>query len=115
MEETTQVVQEVEQKRVKFGLRLWTVLAYVWVFAFVPYFLKRKNEFVQFHAKQGVVIFITELILILVSTIPIIGQLVGMVGFLFCTFLSIKGIIMGLAGKKWRMPILGRYASKLKD
>ena len=113
--ETAPVGQMVEGKKVKFGLRLWVLLAYVWVFAFVPYFLKRRNKFVQLHAKQGVVLFVTEIILTLVSAIPIIGQIVGMIGFLFCTFLSIKGIIIGLAGKTWVMPLIGRYANKLKE
>jgi uncharacterized membrane protein len=106
---------EPSKEKVGFYSRLWVISAYIWVFAFVPYFLKRKNEFVQFHAKQGVVLFVTEIILILISVIPIIGQIVGMIGFLFCTFLSIKGIIMGLTGKKWVFPLIGRYANKLKE
>jgi len=103
-----------DQQKISLWSRLWVVSAYVWVFAFVPYFLKRRNEFVQFHAKQGVVLFVAELILILLSAIPIVGQLVGLVGFIFCFYFSVRGIFSGLAGKKWVFPLIGRYASKIK-
>lgn len=109
-------ILEKSEKREKVGLisRLWTVPAYIWVFAFIPYFLKRKNEFVYFHAKQGVILFITEIISILISAIPIIGQIIGILGLFFCTILSIKGMIMGLRGKKWIMPWLSRYTEKIR-
>lgn len=118
MEENEEFSQEKEQKEekiVKFGLRLWTLPAYVWVFAFVPYFLKRKSEYVQFHAKQGVVLFIVEIILVLISPIPIIGLIVSFFGFVFCAIFSIIGMFKGLAGKKWVMPIIGKFANKMKD
>lgn len=104
-----------EQKKTSFYVRLWTVPAYIGVFAFVPYFLKRKNEFVQFHAKQGVVLFIVEIILTFIFSIPIIGQIIGSIGFIFCFYLSIRGIFSGLAGKKWVLPLIGRYARKIKE
>lgn len=104
-----------EQEKISLWSRFWALPAYIWVFAFVPYFLKRKNEFVQFHAKQGIVLFVTELILILIFAVPIIGQLIGLIGFIFCCYLSIRGILSGLAGKKWVFPLLGRYAHKMKE
>jgi uncharacterized membrane protein len=102
-----------KEEKISLISRLWGVIAYIWVFAFIPYFLKRKNEFVFFHAKQGVVIFVAEIIFILISAIPIIGQIIAILGLIFCAFLSIKGMIKSLTGKKWKMPILSRYTEKI--
>lgn len=102
-----------KEEKKSFMSRLWCIPAYVWVFSFIPYFIKRKNKFVYFHAKQGVVLFIAEIIFILISAIPILGQIVGILGLIFCTILSIRGMIAGLRGKEWVMPWLGRYTEKL--
>jgi len=117
VEEKNEPLEKTDQvkEKISFTSRLWSVVAYMWVFTFVPYFLKRRNEFVRFHAKQGVVLFIAEIIFIFISAIPIIGQIIGILGLIFCTFLSIKGIFTGLKGKKWVLPWLGRYTEKLKD
>ncbi|MFN3301625.1 MAG: DUF4870 domain-containing protein [Patescibacteria group bacterium] len=106
-------IKEAEPEKVSFVARLWTIPAYIWVFAFVPYFLKRKNKFVYFHAKQGVILFITEIIAVLISAIPVIGQIIGIILFILCAFFSIKGMIMGLRGKYWTMPWLGKYTEKV--
>ena len=115
MDEKKEVLEETNQVREKVGFvsRLWGVVAYIWVFAFIPYFLKKKNDFVYFHAKQGVVIFIAEIIFILISAIPIIGQIIGIIGFIFCAYLSIRGMITALSGKRWVMPWLSRYTKKI--
>lgn len=107
--------KEEKTEKISFVSRLWSVVAYIWVFAFIPYFLKRRNEFVYFHAKQGVVLFVAEIIFTLIFPIPILGQIIGILGYILCTIFSLRGIIMGLQGKKWTMPWLGRYTEKLKS
>jgi fumarate reductase subunit D len=102
------------EKKVSIYSRLWVVPSYFWVLAFVPYFLKRRNEFVFFHAKQGVVLFITEIILIFLSCIPIVGQLISLLGSIFCFYLSLRAMISGLKGEKWILPLIGKYTRQLK-
>jgi len=113
--ELNQTEDLAKKEKISFSSCLWVVSAYVWVFAFVPYFLKRKNEFVKFHAKQGVVLFVTELILIFLSAIPIVGQLISLFGSIFCAYLSIRAMVAGLMGRKWVLPLIGRYAQKIKE
>jgi uncharacterized membrane protein len=104
-----------KKEKISFFSRLWVISAYVWVFAFVPYFLQRRNEFVKFHTKQGIVLFVTELILIFLSCIPIIGQLISLVGSIFCAYLSIRAMVLGSRGQKWVLPLIGKYAERIKD
>ena len=46
-------------------------VGYVWILCLVPLFLKRHSKFAQFHAKQGLVLFIVEVIGWLIFWIPI--------------------------------------------
>lgn len=89
--------------------RLAAALSYVWVLCLLPLLGKRHSKFVQHHAKQGLVLFLVELVGMLVFWIPLFGQLL----FLFFVGLSVVGVYKALAGKYWEMPILGRYAKDI--
>jgi len=90
------------------------VLSYVWILCFVPLLLKRKDKFVGHHARQGLVLFIFEVILMVLGVIPLLGWLLAFVGWIIAVILALSGITNVLAGKIWRMPILGKYADKLR-
>lgn len=90
------------------------LISYIWILCLIPLLLKRKDEFVGHHAKQGLVLFVFEIILMVVGVIPLLGWLLAFVGWILAVVLAIMGIINVLAGKKWVMPILGKYADKLK-
>ena len=84
-------------------------IGYIWILCFVPLFLKRKSKFAQFHAKQGLILFIIEIIGWLVFWIPLIGWVL----FLAILVLAIMGIMNALQGVWWDMPYLGKYAQKI--
>lgn len=104
-----------EEKKMEFdedkGL---AVLSYLWILCLVPLLLKRQNEFVRHHSRQGLVLFIFEIILMVVAVVPLLGWLLAFFGWILAVVLSLSGIVNVLAGKMWRMPVLGKYADKLK-
>ena len=59
--------------------KVYAALSYLWILALVPLLTKRDREYVQFHARQGFVLFLAEFIIFLVSMIPLLGYLVGFV------------------------------------
>ena len=75
----------------------------------MPLFLKRNSKFAQFHAKQGLVLFIIEIIGWLIFWIPLIGWMLFVLIILF----AVMGIMNALQGKYWEMPVLGKYARKI--
>lgn len=89
------------------------MISYLGILCLIPLLLKSKDKFVQHHAKQGLVLFIFEIILIVVGFLPLLGWLLGFLGWIFAVLMSIMGIINALAGKLWQMPILGKYKSKI--
>jgi len=89
--------------------RYLAALSYIWILCLVPLFLKRDSKFAQFHAKQGLVLFIANVAGSLVFWIPVVGWLLGL-GILI---LAVLGIVKALSGQWWEMPYLGKYAKKL--
>jgi len=93
-------------------------IAYISVLCFVPLLTKKNSPFAQFHAKQGLVLFISEIVWWVLSFglafIPILGlMLIWLVNLGFIV-LSLIGIIRALNGEKWKMPVLGNWAEKIK-
>lgn len=84
-------------------------IGYIWILCLAPLFLKRNSPFAQFHAKQGLMLFILEVVGWLIFWIPLIGFLLYIIVILF----AVMGIMYALQGKYWEMPILGKYAKKI--
>jgi uncharacterized membrane protein len=76
----------------------------------------RKNEFAKFHAKQGLVLIITWIILsIVASVIPFIGWFILWPIFgIFCFVLFILGLINSLNGAEKELPVIGSFAKNFK-
>ena len=84
-------------------------IGYIWILCFVPLLLKRDSKFAQHHAKQGLILFIVEVILAFLFWIPFIGWLLS----LGTIILAIMGILQALQGNYWEMPLIGQFAKKL--
>lgn len=90
--------------------KIFGALSYLWILFLIPLIFKHDNEFVQFHAKQGMVLFVCWSVGWLFFGLPLIGVLL----FITIIILSAIGIISALQGRYWEMPVLGRYARKIK-
>lgn len=93
--------------------KTFAALSYLWILSLVPLLLKRDRDFVQFHARQGFLLFVGEVIITLIGMIPLLGWIVAFVGWIAAVILSVAGIIAALGGRYWDMPYLGEYARKL--
>ena len=93
-------------------------LSYVFILCFIPLLMAKDSKFAQFHAKQGLVLFIIEVILMIASNIlifiPIFGWFALMAGYIVVTIAAIVGILKALEGELWSMPVVSDYAKKLK-
>lgn len=88
------------------------VLSYIGILCLVPLIAKKDSRFAQFHAKQGLVLFIIEVIVYLISVIPIIGWIIGIICTLAFIIISVIGIIKVLNGEYWQMPLVADLAKK---
>jgi len=115
-EKITEKINAIFQKDGKASLltRIAAAISYLGVFCLAPIIFKAKNEYIRFHARQGLVLFICEIIFVLIWIIPFIGWLIGFIGWVACFIFSLLGLIRSLSGKKWEIPIIKNFASKVK-
>ena len=84
-------------------------LSYVFILFLIPLLGKHNSKYAQFHAKQGLVLFVVELIVSLFSWFPIIGQL-AVLGLIIT---SIMGVIKALNGEWWKIPFIYDWSKKV--
>lgn len=97
--------------------KLVAILSYI-VIGLIWYALDkevRKDSFARFHFKQGVVLFITVVLLNIIA-----GILSNLVGFWIYTvtnvidlLLVVLGIVAAINGEKKQLPVIGQYAEKI--
>lgn len=81
-------------------------ISYIWIVSLIMLLVKKDSPFVQFHAKQGFVLFIASIIL---GFIPIIGWILSLVVFV----LAIVGLVSALQGKWTKLPGISAVAAKI--
>ena len=106
-------MEEVTQKEEK-EKDLTTILSYIGVLFLVPLLVRKDDAFAQFHAKQGLVLFLAEIATILISWIPIFGWFIGAICWIIWVILSIMGVMNVLNGKQSPLPVIGKFAEKFK-
>jgi len=96
------------------GKNLIALLSYIGILFLVPLFVARDDPFVKFHVKQGITLFITCLIIGVISIIPIFGWIIGFFAYIVFAVFAIMGIINVLTGKEKPLPLIGKCADYWK-
>ncbi len=89
------------------------ILSYIGILFLIPMLTAKNDEFVQFHAKQGLVLFVAEIATVLIGWIPVLGWAVGTIANICWLVLSIIGIVNVVNGKKVPLPVIGKLAGKV--
>lgn len=89
--------------------RVTAALSYVLLLFLVP-MAKKDNAFCQFHAKQGIALFVTWIAVSFFAWIPFVGW----AAWLTLLVINIMAIVKTLNGESWELPILGKYAKQIK-
>ncbi|NQV11761.1 hypothetical protein HQ524_00205 [Candidatus Uhrbacteria bacterium] len=93
---------------------LMSLFSYVSFLAILPLIWPPKDATTKFHARQGLALFIAEMLTAIVGLVPLLGWFVaGLLGWLWVA-LSIYGIFNVLVGRKRRIPIVGMFVDKIK-
>lgn len=91
-----------------------TLLSYFWLLSLVPLLVKKESPFAQFHAKQGLALFLVWMAgLFVLLFIPILGWMLMPVLHLAGLVLSVIGIVNVWQGKAWEMPVMKDIVKKL--
>lgn len=95
--------------------KVYAFISYVAFFGFLIYKNNKESEFVQFHAKQGMLLFMASFIANLVfMIIPLLGGVLAFfVNVIYLVFF-ILGANNALAGKMERVPLVGQFSNVIK-
>ncbi len=94
--------------------KILAAVGYLGILCLVPLLLKKDSAFCQHHGKQGLVLLIVWLILWVGNVIPVLGQIVWVIGSVALLILLILGVVNALNARLWEMPVLGEYAKQIK-
>jgi fumarate reductase subunit D len=93
--------------------RLAAIMAYIPFLCFIPLLNMKDNKEARFHARQGVMLFLIEIIEV-VFLIDNISDFVFKAVLIVAAAFSVAGIYFGLQGKNYRLPIISDLADKSK-
>jgi len=93
--------------------KAFSAISYLFFLCIIPLMIKRKNPFVLLHARQGLVIFLFEVLIFIFSIIPVLGSFIGVVGGIICFCLSIFGIAQALRGSEAAIPFITNISKKI--
>jgi uncharacterized membrane protein len=93
--------------------RMAAIMSYIPVLCFVPLLSMRENKEARFHARQGVLLFLIEVVAVL-FLIDAINDLVFKGVLFIAAGLSVAGIVFAIQGKNYKLPIIGDLADKSK-
>ena len=75
----------------------------------IPLVAQPDSKYCRYHANQGLVLMVFELLCALVCIVPILGWIVGGIAGIFAFVCEIIGIVNALTGKVKPLPIIGKY------
>jgi uncharacterized membrane protein len=93
--------------------KMASIMAYIPFLCFVPLLNVSSSKDVRFHARQGVILFIIELVAAL-FLIDQISDFFFKVILIFAVALSVAGLVFAAQGKNYKLPIIGDLIDKSK-
>ena len=98
--------ESVDQKDVDDN-KIMGILAYI--FFLIPLLAAKESPFARFHTNQGLLVFLLYVASSVIMIIPILGWIIGPIGYFFGFVCTIMGIINAIGGKTKDLPLIGKY------
>jgi uncharacterized membrane protein len=92
--------------------RFFAMISYISFLCIVSLILKKNNKFALYHARLGLVLFVFEVVVFLLSIISFFAWLkpAGLIAF---ALISLWGIIQAALGNYYRLPVISDIADKV--
>ncbi|MBQ2904826.1 MAG: zinc-ribbon domain-containing protein [Clostridia bacterium] len=89
--------------------KVMAILSYLSLLFLVPLLAAKESPFARYHANQGILLFIVQVVGVALTSIPYVGWLAGALINIFTTVLMIIGILNAYNGKAKELPIIGKF------
>jgi uncharacterized membrane protein len=92
--------------------RFFALISYISFLCIVSLLFKKDNKFVLYHAKQGLVLFVFEVVVYILSRVAILAGLAQLC-FVLAALVSIWGIVQVWMGNDCRIVLVSDIADKI--
>ena len=93
--------------------RAFAIIAYLWILFIVGLIAAPNSKFAKYHANQGLVLFLAELVFgascLVLAFIPILGHLTIVAGWIAGIVFAVMGIINAAGGQCKPLPLIGHF------
>lgn len=89
--------------------KLLAAASYLGILCILPYIFCPEDRFARFHAKQGMVLLLFDVLTSVLGGLTGIGWLLSLFS-IFCVF---KGFFGALGGRMEALPLIGRFANRI--
>jgi uncharacterized membrane protein len=93
--------------------RFLAMISYLGILCLVPMLLNKNDEYVNFHARQGLFLWMWGVLAIFGLYLPVVGRLFFGASAMLIVLFSLIGILSVLLTKAWKFPLIGVWAEKL--
>lgn len=90
--------------------KIIALFSYLGILFLIPLLASPNSKYARFHANQGLVLFLANIVLGIVAVIPILGWIVGGIGSVVAFILAILGIVNAVTGKAKELPLIGKIS-----
>ncbi|CAA7622356.1 hypothetical protein [Magnetospirillum sp. UT-4] len=90
-----------------------SALSYLGILCFVPLLRNQDDEFVQFHAKQGLVLWMWAVLSLFAVEVPVIGKWFFGLSSMLILLLSLAGLLSVAFRRAWKLPAVSYIADRI--
>ena len=94
-------------------MRILATASYFGIFCLVPLLFDDNSEYVRFHARQGLVLWLWTLLAVFSLALGEFGGFFMTFSMVIIVLLSVMGIVSVVFSQDWRLPIIAGLAEKL--
>ena len=85
--------------------KVMSFLSYLWILFIVPLIAAPNSPYAKFHANQGLLLFLFDIVIAIVAMIHVVSAVGGALVLIF----RIIGIVNSLKGEAKELPLIGKY------
>lgn len=94
-------------------MRILAATSYFGIFCLIPLIFDDDSEYVRFHARQGLTLWLWTLIAVFALALGEFGGFFLTFSMVVIVVFSVVGLISVLLSKSWRLPVIANLAEKL--
>ena len=92
---------------------LLAALSYLGILVFVPLVVNKDDEYVLFHSRQGLVLWVWSVLALLTLHLPVVGEWFFGFSSMAILVLSVAGLASVAFRRAWRLPLISSLAAAI--